>query len=280
MMKLGHLVADKIHARAVGPYSLVTQQPLGGKAQYGGQRFGEMEVWAMEAYGAAYTLAGTAHRQVRRRAGPHAHLREHRQGRQLARSRHARIVQRARQGNAVLGLDVKVGLFQPEHAPAKRRAAARQRAGGFKALTNKFDSLNPRNLIYYDQFQRKRPRVARPGQGQPGSTTSASRRVARHHPFLVQGRSQESRDHQLPHVQAGKGRPVLRTHFRPGQGLGMLLRQIQAHQAPRRRLRPLRRRSDAGPRAPRAHGPHRTGRAGRHIWFFKCMPSRIGWCWT
>ena len=56
MMKLHHLVSDKIHARAVGPYSLVTQQPLGGKAQYGGQRFGEMEVWAMEAYGAAYAL--------------------------------------------------------------------------------------------------------------------------------------------------------------------------------------------------------------------------------
>src|SRR4029078_6617260 len=56
MMKLGHLVADKIHARAVGPYSLVTQQQLGGKAQYGGQRFGEMEVWALEAYGAAFTL--------------------------------------------------------------------------------------------------------------------------------------------------------------------------------------------------------------------------------
>jgi DNA-directed RNA polymerase subunit beta len=56
MMKLGHLVADKIHARAIGPYSLVTQQPLGGKAQMGGQRFGEMEVWAAEAYGAAYLL--------------------------------------------------------------------------------------------------------------------------------------------------------------------------------------------------------------------------------
>jgi DNA-directed RNA polymerase subunit beta len=56
MMKLNHLVADKIHARAVGPYSLITQQPLGGKAQYGGQRFGEMEVWAMQAYGAAYCL--------------------------------------------------------------------------------------------------------------------------------------------------------------------------------------------------------------------------------
>ena len=56
MLKLHHLVSDKIHARAVGPYSLVTQQPLGGKAQYGGQRFGEMEVWALEAYGAAYAL--------------------------------------------------------------------------------------------------------------------------------------------------------------------------------------------------------------------------------
>jgi DNA-directed RNA polymerase subunit beta len=55
-MKLHHLVSDKIHARAVGPYSLVTQQPLGGKAQYGGQRLGEMEVWALEAYGAAYAL--------------------------------------------------------------------------------------------------------------------------------------------------------------------------------------------------------------------------------
>ncbi len=56
MMKLAHLVDDKIHARSIGPYSLVTQQPLGGKAQFGGQRFGEMEVWAMEAYGAAYAL--------------------------------------------------------------------------------------------------------------------------------------------------------------------------------------------------------------------------------
>jgi DNA-directed RNA polymerase subunit beta len=56
MMKLHHLVDDKIHARSIGPYSLVTQQPLGGKAQFGGQRFGEMEVWALEGYGAAHTL--------------------------------------------------------------------------------------------------------------------------------------------------------------------------------------------------------------------------------
>ena len=56
MLKLHHLVDEKIHARSIGPYSLVTQQPLGGKAQFGGQRFGEMEVWALEAYGASYTL--------------------------------------------------------------------------------------------------------------------------------------------------------------------------------------------------------------------------------
>jgi DNA-directed RNA polymerase subunit beta len=56
MLKLHHLVDDKVHARATGPYSLITQQPLGGKARFGGQRFGEMEVWALEAYGAAYIL--------------------------------------------------------------------------------------------------------------------------------------------------------------------------------------------------------------------------------
>jgi DNA-directed RNA polymerase subunit beta len=56
MLKLSHLVDDKLHARSIGPYSLITQQPLGGKAQFGGQRFGEMEVWALEAYGAAHIL--------------------------------------------------------------------------------------------------------------------------------------------------------------------------------------------------------------------------------
>jgi DNA-directed RNA polymerase subunit beta len=56
MLKLHHLVDDKIHARSTGPYSMITQQPLGGKAQFGGQRFGEMEVWALQAYGAAHTL--------------------------------------------------------------------------------------------------------------------------------------------------------------------------------------------------------------------------------
>jgi DNA-directed RNA polymerase subunit beta len=101
MMKLNHLVSHKIHARAVGPYSLVTQQPLGGKAQYGGQRFGEMEVWALEAYGAAHTLQElltVKSDDVQGRTKIYESLVK---GDNTLKRRHAGIVQRAHQGNAV-----------------------------------------------------------------------------------------------------------------------------------------------------------------------------------
>ena len=84
MLKLSHLVDDKIHARSIGPYSLVTQQPLGGKAQFGGQRFGEMEVWALEAYGAAYTLQEMLTVKSDDVHGSQPHLRSDRQGRESA----------------------------------------------------------------------------------------------------------------------------------------------------------------------------------------------------
>jgi len=80
MLKLHHLVDDKIHARSIGPYSLVTQQPLGGKAQFGGQRFGEMEVWALAGLRRRLHAAGNAHGEVRRRGRPHQGLRSDRQG--------------------------------------------------------------------------------------------------------------------------------------------------------------------------------------------------------
>ena len=80
MLKLAHLVDDKMHARSIGPYSLVTQQPLGGKAQFGGQRFGEMEVWALEAYGAAHTLQEMLTVKSGRRGGTQPHLRGDREG--------------------------------------------------------------------------------------------------------------------------------------------------------------------------------------------------------
>ena len=78
MLKLHHLVDDKIHARSIGPYSLVTQQPLGGKAQFGGQRFGEMEVWALEAYGCRVHAAGDADSEIGRRVRPDESVRSDR----------------------------------------------------------------------------------------------------------------------------------------------------------------------------------------------------------
>ena len=100
MLKLSHLVDDKIHARSIGPYSLITQQPLGGKAQFGGQRFGEMEVWALEAYGAAHILQELLTAKSDDVYG-RARSTRHRQGRAGNRTWRARIVQRARARIAV-----------------------------------------------------------------------------------------------------------------------------------------------------------------------------------
>ncbi len=94
MLKLSHLVDDKIHARSIGPYSLITQQPLGGKAQFGGQRFGEMEVWALEAYGAAHILQELLTAKSDDVTGRAQDLRGHRQGRCVVPAGLARVVQR------------------------------------------------------------------------------------------------------------------------------------------------------------------------------------------
>ena len=102
MLKLGHLVDDKIHARSVGPYSLVTQQPLGGKAQFGGQRFGEMECWALQAYGAAYTLQEMLTVKSDDVLGPHQDLRGDRaRGEDTFEAGIPEKLQRAGQGAAV-----------------------------------------------------------------------------------------------------------------------------------------------------------------------------------
>ena len=131
ILKLLHLVDDKIHARSTGPYSMITQQPLGGKAQFGGQRFGEMEVWALEAYGAVVRPAGAAHHQVRRRARPGEGLRGHRQGREHPRARHPRVLQGAHQGDAV-AVPQRRGALQRRHVhrDARDRRGRLPRGGG------------------------------------------------------------------------------------------------------------------------------------------------------
>ena len=107
MLKLHHLVDDKVHARATGPYSLITQQPLGGKARFGGQRFGEMEVWALEAYGAAYILQELLTVKSDDVEGRTKIYEIDGQGREHARGRHAGQLRRAVQRDPRPG---------PEHA--------------------------------------------------------------------------------------------------------------------------------------------------------------------
>ena len=105
MLKLSHLVDDKIHARSIGPYSLVTQQPLAGKAQFGGQRFGEMEVWALEAYGAAHTLQEILTVKSDDVTGKVQGLRGGREGGQPSQTGHPRVLQRAGEGTPGPGAD-------------------------------------------------------------------------------------------------------------------------------------------------------------------------------
>jgi DNA-directed RNA polymerase subunit beta len=109
MLKLHHLVDDKIHARSIGPYSLVTQQPLGGKAQFGGQRFGEMEVWALEAYGAAYTLQEMLTVKSDDVAGRTKVYEAIVKRRRHLRGRHSGELQRSRQGNALARPQCRAG---------------------------------------------------------------------------------------------------------------------------------------------------------------------------
>ena len=118
MMKLHHLVDDKIHARATGPYSLITQQPLGGKARTGGQRFGEMEVWGLEAYGSAYVLQELLTVKSDDVEGRTKIYEIDGQGHQHPRGRHARLLRRA------LQRDPRPG---PEHPAREEERAGRRR---------------------------------------------------------------------------------------------------------------------------------------------------------
>ncbi len=231
MLKLSHLVDDKIHARSIGPYSLVTQQPLAGKAQFGGQRFGEMEVWALEAYGAAHVLQEMLTVKSRRRERPQQGVRGDREGPEPVRSR------AFPESFNVLGQGTP-GAGPQGHA---RHHRSRRRIegsmidfrSGREPKSSSFDYISIR-IASPEEIRGPRDPEGTRAPGAPGAAG-----------LVVVGRGHQAGDDQLSIVQAGEGRPLLRAHLRSGQGLGVPLRQVQADPLSRRDLRPVRRGGDA-----------------------------------
>ena len=282
MLKLHHLVDDKIHARSIGPYSLVTQQPLGGKAQFGGQRFGEMEVWALEAYGAAYTLQEMLTVKSDDVAGRTKVYESIVRGDDTFESGIPESFNVLVKEMRSLGLNVELTTSQearradrPKRPNRSKSRPERGRRSRSPACANRSDAMI-RSRQGVERSACAIAPVQEHGDEARGHESLQSGRPAagvrpdsdRHRepgedPLLVVRRDQEARDHQLPHLQAGAGRAVLRAHLRADQGLRVPVRQVQAHEVQGRHLREVRRRSHAVARPARAHGPHLARGAGR-----------------
>ena len=282
ILKLAHLVDDKIHARSTGPYSMITQQPLGGKAQFGGQRFGEMEVWALEAYGAAYCLQ------------------------ELLTIKSDDVLGRVKVYEAI----VKGENIPEPGIPESFKVLMKEMQAlclNVEVLADDGAEIEMRELDE-DVFRTAEELgidISRPERGRPTRTIGAGRARAstdaaccahighagreeergdRNNECLmstcstscgsawppptqirtlVARRGQEAGDDQLPHAASGEGRPVLREDLRAHPRLGVLLRQVQAGALQGHHLRALRRRGHPLEGPPRAHGPHRAGRPRR-----------------
>ena len=284
LLKLHHLVDDKIHARSIGPYSLVTQQPLGGKAQFGGQRFGEMEVWALEAYGAAYTLQEMLTVKSDDVAGRTKVYEAIVRGDDAFEAGIPESFNVLVKEMRALGLNVELVNSEAATGPPRRRRRRRRSVRGCRRRQPSEHCLAlpalQRGEGTTDGIEgTQRPPASPRGKREPmNEITNLFKQQVQVPAFdqirisiaspddialLVVRRDQEARDHQLPHVQARARRPVLRAHLRPHQGLRVLVRQVQAHEVQGPDLREVRRRGDARQGAPRAHGPHPARRPRR-----------------
>ena len=197
MLKLHHLVDDKIHARSIGPYSLVTQQPLGGKAQFGGQRFGEMEVWALEAYGAAYTLQEILTVKSDDVAGRTKVYEAIVRGDDNFEAGIPESFNVLGQGNALAGPERRTG-----HAETTVERELRQRR---QAATGTCTELASRRRIERDtSMNQELINVFEPGEGNSDLRSHPHRaRQPGADPALVARRNQKAGDDQLPHLQTG-----------------------------------------------------------------------------
>ena len=264
MLKLHHLVDDKIHARSIGPYSLVTQQPLGGKAQFGGQRFGEMEVWALEAYGAAYTLQEMLTVKSDDVAGRTKVYEAIVRGDDTFEAGIPESFNVLVKEMRSLGLNVDLPELQRNELPS--RTIPRRRRDRRPAPADPMSNILAAADAPHTRRRTDEPRNHEPLQ--PGSAGSDLRpdpdldRQPGEDPVVVLRRDQEAGDHQLPHLQAGARRPVLRPHLRADQGLRVPVRQVQAHEVQGHHLREVRRRS------------HAVARCGASAWAISSWPRR------
>jgi hypothetical protein len=293
MLKLHHLVDDKIHARSIGPYSLVTQQPLGGKAQFGGQRFGEMEVWALEAYGAAYTLqemltvksddvAGRTKVYEAIVRGDDTFEAGHARNRSTCWSRKCvarpqRRLHNSKQGRGATPSGAARSAARVSDRARRHRFAGAPLAaerGALTAETNLLPVTTAREEKTMNQEIMNLSIRRTPAQVFDADPDLA--RVAREDPVVVVRRGQEAGDDQLPHLQAGARRPVLRAIFGPIKDYECLCGKykrmkhrgvicdkcgVEVTQAKVRRER---------------MGHIELAAPVAHIWFFKGLPSRIG----
>ena len=243
MLKLHHLVDDKIHARSIGPYSLVTQQPLGGKAQFGGQRFGEMEVWALEAYGAAYTLQEMLTVKSDDVAGRTKVYEAIVRGDDTFEAGIPEIFNVLVKEMRSLGLNVDLHNSKqpPRGAEGDRRGGRVARPPSTEAIPRRAADKLAGSALPAAAITDPASRLAGPGRrtlqtetimnqdvinlfspADPGAGVRPDQDFDRQpgeDPVVVLWRDQEAGDHQLPHLQAGARRPVLRPHLRADQGL-------------------------------------------------------------
>ena len=243
MLKLVHLVEDKIHARSTGPYSLITQQPLGGKAQFGGQRFGEMEVWALEAYGAAHILQElltVKSDDVVGRVKTYEAIVKGEDVLEPGVPESFKVLVKELQS---LGLSVEV-LNEDEESVEFVEDAAR--ACRSWASTSPGSKARKESVLEVNDFNAVRISLASPEQIRSWSYGEVTK------PETINYRT----------LKPEKDGLFCEKIFGPTEGLRVLLRQVQARPLQGHRLRQVRRRSRAVEGAPRAHGPHRAGVAG------------------
>ena len=254
---------------------MITQQPLGGKAQFGGQRFGEMEVWALEAYGAAYALQEILTIKSDDVLGRVKVYEAIVKGENIPEPGIPECFKVLIKEMQALCLNVRVmnedgrgdrdprarrGRL-PHHRVARHRPVAARtghRRGRRRARDRSAHERSHAARHLADR-QGARHHVLDVNESAPAHHHPRDRR---RHPHVVERRGEEARDDQLPHAQAREGRAFLREDLRSDQGLGVLLRQVQARPLQGHHLRALWRRGHALEGPPRAHGPHRARRAG------------------